>query len=348
MKTRPRPTENSEKTFKYRRYIDMPISDDSSMVAVPIGQFLSISTVPVDVYVRLSENKFILVAKGGSKTQVDRLGTYQNKKVEHLYILKQDFERFTNQSVTIAGIIVDKQDLSQTAKTRVVSKAVGTVAMELENLNIDREAIAKATEVANTTARLVESTVDLSTLIQGLAYHSDALIAHSVAVSILGAMIARTMGWQKRHTLEKIALGGLLHDIGKKELPKDLLVKARAQMTFAEIQQYESHPFRGFQILQSLGNLPDDVLSIVYEHHENAIGQGFPRRLRDIRLNPLGKVIAVANSFAGLILTNANNPHPRSAQQAIDYIQNVTGQPFHKPTFNALKALVTGEKYNAA
>ncbi len=61
-------------------------------------------------------------------------------------------------------------------------------------------------------------------------------------------------------------------------------------MTTAEIMQWETHPFRGMQMLQAIGIVPDDVVSMVYEHHENSIGQGFPQKFREVRLHPLGKI----------------------------------------------------------
>jgi len=114
-------------------------------------------------------------------------------------------------------------------------------------------------------------------------------------------------------------------------------------MTFEETQLYEQHPFKGMQMLLTLGIVPDDVIAVVYEHHENAIGQGYPRKLRNLKMHPLGKVVALANDFCELTLPGPNTPVPKSAREAILTIEVTMGQPHNKEAFRALQLVVNKE-----
>src|ERR1035438_9099714 len=127
------------------------------------------------------------------------------------------------------------------------------------------------------------------------------LFAHSVAVSVFSVMIGVQVGW-KSVVLEKLALGGLLHDIGKKEISPEILSKPRALMKESEVAEFESHAVRGMHILRSLPEVPDDVIAIAYEHHEAAFGQGYPRKLKLVYINPLARVVGLANEFALLTM----------------------------------------------
>src|SRR5690606_80586 len=120
----------------------------------------------------------------------------------------------------------------------------------------------------------------------------------------------------------------------------EIVNKPRAQLSFDELQVYESHAFRGMEILRTIPSVPDDVVAIVYEHHENAIGQGYPRKLRDLRMNPLAKVVALADAFAELTIKSPNCPTPKSAFDAINYLEVTMGQPFNKEAFTALRLLI--------
>jgi HD-GYP domain-containing protein (c-di-GMP phosphodiesterase class II) len=111
-------------------------------------------------------------------------------------------------------------------------------------------------------------------------------------------------------------------------------------MTFDELQAYETHPFRGMEILRTVQSVTDDVISIIYEHHENALGQGYPRKMRDLRMNPLSKVVALADQFVELTLRNPNCPIPKPAYDAMKYIEVVMGQPFNREAFGGLRLLV--------
>jgi putative nucleotidyltransferase with HDIG domain len=214
----------------------------------------------------------------------------------------------------------------------------------LDHMGMDIEAYNNARQITEAVVGLVENHKALSALFLSLAKFSDQLVAHSVAVSAISVMIGQNLGFTKRATLEKLSLGGMLHDIGLKALPRELLDKPLASMTAEEIQVYETHSYRGMQMLQSLGIVPDDIVSIIYEHHENSIGQGFPQRLRDVKMHPLARVVSLANGYCNLILPNVNCPVPKNAREALMYIEHTLGIPYNREAFRALKKVVEAEK----
>ena len=85
-------------------------------------------------------------------------------------------------------------------------------------------------------------------------------------------------------------------------------------------------------------SISDDIIAIVLEHHENAPGQGYPRRIRDFKMNPFARVVALADCFAEVVMKSVNNPNPKNAAAAVGFIEVTLGQPFHKPAFLGLKA----------
>ncbi len=318
------------------------------MMPIPIQEFISGVNVPVDLHVRLSDEKFVLICKKGTKASPDQLSSYKDKTVSYLWVKKSDYHMVSQQVIAIAGIVVGKDQLSLKQKTHVLSNAAKTVFNELEHMGVSLGMYNNARQVTEATVSMLEHHKDFSALIESLNEYSDELLRHSMAVSALSTVLGQALKWEKRSTLEKLALGGLLHDIGKKTLPPELLDKPKAQMSFDEIQLYETHPFRGMQLLQSLGVVPDDIVSIVYEHHENAIGQGFPQRLRDIKVHPLARVVALADQFVSLTVRNKNSPQPKSPSEALVYIAHIMGQPFNKDAYRALEAVITRQNAGQA
>jgi HD-GYP domain-containing protein (c-di-GMP phosphodiesterase class II) len=94
----------------------------------------------------------------------------------------------------------------------------------------------------------------------------------------------------------------------------------------------------------SLGIVPDDIVSIVYAHHENSIGQGFPQRMRDVKMHPLAKVTALADGYSNLVIANVNCPVPKNPREALMYIEHTQGIPYNKEAFRALKRIIEGDK----
>lgn len=318
-------------------------SSSTEYIPVPIHEFVNGVLIPVDIYVRLGEDKFVLVAKGGTATNVDQFKNYQNREVAYLWVTKRQYHKLAHQSVTLAGIALTKRDLAHNQKSSLLTHAARSMFRQLDHLGLDLETYNNARQVTEAVVSLVESHKTLTEMFASLSKANNHLLAHSVAVSSLSVMIGMGLGFEKKATLEKLAMGGLLHDIGMKAIPLELQQKPLAAMTTDEIHQYETHAYKGMQMLQSLGIVPDDIVSIVYEHHENSLGQGYPQRIRDVKMHPLARVVALADAYADLILPNINCPVPKNPREAIMYIEHTLGVPFNKEAFRALKRIVDAE-----
>ena len=320
----------------------------SEYIPISIQEFITGVVAPTDLYVRLGPDKFICVTKKGQKTQYNQLATYKEKSVDYLWVHYEQYPLLKHNNVAIAGIVIGKDKFSPPQKARFVSQAAHSVFNELEHMGISMSSFNSAKQVTEVTCSMVEAHNDLLTLIESFKACSDEMVRLSLATSAISVVIAQEIGWENKQTLEKLALGGLLADIGLKSLPPEILKKPRAQMTYDEAQAYESHPFKGMEMAHSLGVVPDDVVSIIYEHHENAIGQGYPRRIRDVKIHPLARVVALAQTFVGLVPPNVNAPIAKSPRDAIMYIEHTMGQPFNKEAFKALKRLMGDEKIKIA
>lgn len=307
---------------------------------IPIGEFAKGVDIPVDIYIRLGDEKFVMLAKASTKSDVEQFKEYQSKEVFYLWVHKKEYYKLSHQALTIAGIAISKKSLDDKQKTTLVTHAARSMFRQIEYLGMDMEAYNNAKQITEAVISLVEKHKIFSDLFISLANFSDGLLSHSVAVSALSVMIGGKMGFVKKATLEKLAIGGLLHDIGMKALPLELTQKPMSAMSNDEIQLYETHAYRGMQMLSSLGIVPDDIVSIVYEHHENSIGQGYPQHLRDVKMHPLAKVVALADGYVDLILPNANCPVPKNPREALMYIEHTLGIPYNREVFRALKKVV--------
>lgn len=313
------------------------------MIPIPIADFLITTECHVDLFIRLTDEKFVLLNKAGAKVSSEQMNAYRKKEVSYLWVQKSEYYKISEQTIALAGLAVHKGDLDVSQKTQILTTAAKMVFNQLDHMGISLSLYQDAKMVTEATVGLIQTHRTLSAVFLSMKDCSDELLRHSMAVSTLSALLGQALKWEKRTTLEKLALGGLLHDIGKKTLPADLIQKPRALMNAEENALYETHAYRGMQLVLSLGIVPDDVVSIVYEHHENSIGQGFPQRLRDIKMHPMAKVVALANQFANLTIQGSNNPHPKTPREALMYIEHTMGQPFNKDCFRALKSIVEAE-----
>jgi putative nucleotidyltransferase with HDIG domain len=314
-------------------------SNEDYFIPLPIEDFLTGMKAPVDLYVRLSDEKFVQVFKKDLKTEQSQLSIYKDKSIRYLWVKESEYSAMTKYSVIIAGIAVNSDKTSIPQKAKFVSSAATHIFNEFEHIGLTHEVFKQAKIVTTQTVTLVQNHSDLLKLLESVQASSSELVRHSMAVSAISVVIGTGLGWKNKTTIEKLSLGGLLHDIGLKALPSELLEKPKSQMTADELLLYETHPFKGMEMVLSLGVVPDDIVSIIYEHHENAIGQGYPRRLRNIRMHPLAKVVAAADAFIHLVLANINCPIPKSPREAVLYMEHTMGQPYDKEVFKVLRSI---------
>jgi putative nucleotidyltransferase with HDIG domain len=317
----------------------MEMENLKDMVAVPVEHFFSGLKTEVDVFIQLHDKKFVLLSKAGEAFELEQLQRYQVKHLTHLYIKQLDYNAFLKKQISIAGIVLSNPQFSMDKKTNVVSRVAESIYQSIQKLGLDEGTYESAKDITRHVINLVEADTTIAHLLDSVQKSSEESLRHSVAVSFVAPMIGRKMDWGRTETLEKLCMGGLLHDIGEKELSPELRAKNRTEWTFDEVKDYESHPYRGMMILSAVKNFPEDVIAIVYEHHENSMGQGFPRKLWDIKIHPLARVVGVANVFCELTLKSPQNPNPKTSEEAIRHIEKVMGQPFNKDVFKALKML---------
>jgi putative nucleotidyltransferase with HDIG domain len=147
---------------------------------------------------------------------------------------------------------------------------------------------------------------------------SKGVANHSVNVSVLSVYLALQMGYSHQGILGHLALGGILHDIGKIKVPiseSDSPEEVQAKM--------KEHPTYGVRLLETRErDVPEEVRKIVAQHHENQDGTGYPKKLRGSAIYDLTKIVAIANAFDELVGEGKGTliQRQRNAVQTMDQI----------------------------
>lgn len=310
-------------------------SKHEEYVAVSKEQFIAGTQVPVDLFLKLSDRNYVMILKEGAKVLFDQM--HFPEKSEWLYVRKSEYHKCVGKALTVAGIVLENANIAEDKKALVLSKAAESIFNEISQLGFDHQALEHTKVISKSIQTLVEHKTDIASVVEMMNNLNDGLIRHSMMVSAVSVIIAKSMKWTLAQNLEKLALGALLHDVGLKDIPDDILELPRHAMNREQTAMYESHVYRGVEILRTMPSISEDVIAMALEHHENAHGQGYPRRIRDIKTNPFARIVALADCFSELVMESVNNPHPKNAAAAIQYIETTLGQPFHKPAFQALK-----------
>jgi putative nucleotidyltransferase with HDIG domain len=126
---------------------------------------------------------------------------------------------------------------------------------------------------------------------------TDKNYQQALNVTVLSLMMAKSIEMSKED-LRLLGIAAMFHDIGKTEIASNILNK-KEPLTRSEQAHYEMHSEIGARIAREVG-LPSRVAKIILQHHEHADGTGYPDRLKADEIDPLARLVALANCYDDL------------------------------------------------
>jgi putative nucleotidyltransferase with HDIG domain len=175
----------------------------------------------------------------------------------------------------------------------------------------------------------------------GRLAEKDAYTAgHTKRVALLAVQVGEELGLAPSR-LRHLAMGGLLHDIGKLSVPDAILQKPAAldEHEFAVIQ---GHPELGRELVSELGGFPPQVSRLVLDHHERLDGSGYPRGLRGDEIDLETRVMAVCDVYDALMSTRVYRD-AWSQERALALLHDEAGTAFDPRCVAALMRVVERE-----
>jgi HD-GYP domain-containing protein (c-di-GMP phosphodiesterase class II) len=131
--------------------------------------------------------------------------------------------------------------------------------------------------------------------INRLRGHHKYTYLHSVNVGILSVGIGVKLDYARNKLIE-LGMSGILHDLGKKFVPIEILDK-NGPLTHEEFDIIKQHPKQGFDMLSNAYDLSSITKVGVLQHHERFDGSGYPRGLKAEEISPFGRILAVTDTY---------------------------------------------------
>ena len=142
--------------------------------------------------------------------------------------------------------------------------------------------------------------------------------------------------------LRLLALGGLLHDMGKLAVP-DAILNKPGKLTDEEFAVIKGHPVAGRELLNELGGFPEPVLDLVESHHERLDGRGYPNKAAADKLGLEVRILTVADVYDALTADRVYR-EAWPLERALALLDEETGSAFDGACVTALKAVVAPEQ----
>ena len=156
---------------------------------------------------------------------------------------------------------------------------------------------------------------------------SNYTFTHTTNVTLLSVFQAESLG-MKGDVIHEIGLAGLLHDVGKMYVPKEVLDKP-GKLTDEEFDMIRGHTTLGAKYLSGFEDVPKLGIIAAYEHHMKYNGTGYPDSIRrDRHQHIVSQIVAIADFYEAL---RAERPYRAGMEtrKIIGFMEEGAGTDFN-------------------
>lgn len=266
-------------------------------IAVDINHFRGADReISFDLYLMVSVGNYVHVFSRSSGLDYQRLAQYVGRGVKELYLREEErgeFEKFV--AFRPERVLNDETATNEKKIATLLNLTEQNMAEIFNQLNVPEETARHTESLVRGYVTLMGQSPESLALLIKLASMGDHLYSHSVAVAVFSILLARSTGQFDRATIEKVGMGGFLHDIGCARLatPETAFVEDSAQM--------REHPSLGLEMVEGNPRIPEEVRFIIYQHHERVDGKGFPNGLKGPAIFYPAQVVGIADEFSTMM-----------------------------------------------
>jgi putative nucleotidyltransferase with HDIG domain len=160
-------------------------------------------------------------------------------------------------------------------------------------------------------------------MLHGIRNYDDMTYVHSLNVSLICSIFAGWLKFSKEDT-RVLTLCGLLHDIGKMLVPKEIITK-NGKLTEQEFAVIKTHTIKGYQALKDQ-SIDIRIKYAALMHHERTDGSGYPNGFIAEQIEEYAKIVAIADVYDAM----TSNRLYRNAICPFDVVENFERDGFLK------------------
>jgi len=296
-------------------------------VAVQVRTLRSTKIGAVDLYMQYeSDEQPRLYCKAGGHPDESQFAELDIAGIENLYVRNADFASFSNHLYDAIDSILQQPLVHSTDKFAALQLAVA-IAVEQKLRLVDcGKFCALAKKVGDELSSMFAKGDILPSELFRLARHDFTAFTHVTNVAGYCVILAQALGITTQDELRKIATAAMLHDIGKRTIPARILTKI-GELTADERCQLESHTTRGYVELCQDRSFDFGQLMMVYQHHENVDGTGYPVRVLKDEIHPWARMLAVVDVFDSMTARRPNRP-TATPESVLEYLRQQAGTRF--------------------
>lgn len=283
--------------------------------------------VDVDLFVLPDGADFpVLLRKAGLEVTPEQLRELVEERNKRMFVCDSDYKGLTEKLIGSLDRLVQDESLPATDRFSLLQIAAAAEVEHACTLLNPSKFVSLSQKLGDNLTKLITTGDVVPEEIFRVAKHDYQTFTHVTNVSLYATLMAEELGIHDEAELREIAIGGMLHDVGKRMIPGEILRKP-GKLDDKEREIIQAHPQRGYEELVDRDDLSYGQLMMVYQHHERMDGGGYPVGIMAGEMHPWARMLAVVDVFDAM---TGSRPYrqPATPQDAMGYITSQSGKHF--------------------
>lgn len=214
---------------------------------------------------------------------------------EHLKLIRQ--HRIDVADIILASDREMTQDSEDSNTSQMLVQKATQYAKDLfERIQLQKKV--PLLEVKNELIPIVQEAAehpDLFQLFEAVKAKDEYTHRHNIGVGVLSTLIGKWLNLGDSE-VALLSLAATMHDVGKVQISKEILMKP-GKLTDAEFDEMKRHTIYGYNMLRDTVGVSYRASLVALQHHERSDGSGYPLRLKRDHIDPMSRIVAVADIF---------------------------------------------------
>lgn len=315
--------------------------EKKSYFSVSFGLVLIGKPLPYDLYINSSTHakreKFVRIFKKDNSLSSEDLESFRQKYYQ-LYVSEKERDQYMKSLLGVDGA----EDVEKAA---VIKDSAINYLESIFERNHDTsnelldETIQGCKESVESMVDVIQdySILEVQKLIADLSFHDFYTYDHSINVAMYSISIMKALKPEaSRFELIMAGMGGLLHDLGKVNIPTSI-INNPGKLSDEDFEVIKKHPGYGLDLLNAHpcnhDELNFDIIKrVVGEHHENYNGTGYPNKLQGKEISVYARITAIAD-FYDAITTKRSYHEVLSTEDALEVMSRSVGRKIDPKIF---------------
>lgn len=254
----------------------------------------------------VADNNRMLLRKGAT------LADSQIQRICHLGFQGIYIDDDISADIEVADIISNQ--LKYKAKSEIRSLFIN-----VENRSKNRIAshVETLTTVISSIVEEILHNRNMMVNVVDIRAYDDYTYSHCLNVTVLSVVLGTVLGLDRK-ALNELAMGALMHDIGKVFIDKRIINKA-GPLNEVEYEEVKTHSLVGYNYLCTNNKIPQSSKLVVLAHHERFDGSGYPTGLQGSNIPLFGRIVAVTDVYDAMV---SDRPYCRALlpSDAVEFI----------------------------